>query len=128
MKKEEYEKILKENLKQSAVKLGLGRRFVFQHDNDPKHTSILVKNYLQRAKVKVIHWPAQSPDLNPIENLWSELKARVHARRPSNLEQLERFAQEEWAEIPQETCLKLVKNYTKRLQSVIQQKGYAIDY
>lgn len=128
MKKEDYEKILQENLKQSATKLGLGRRFVFQHDNDPKHTSLLVKNYLQRSKVNVIDWPAQSPDLNPIENLWCVLKSRVHARRPTNLKELEQFAKEEWAMIPEETCLKLLENYNKRLKAVIKQKGHSIDY
>ena len=119
MKKEGYVKILKENLRQSAAKLGLGHLFVFQHDNDPKHTSILVKNYLQKTKVNIIDWPAQSPDLNPIENLWGELKTKVHARGPSNLEKLERFAKKEWAGIPQETCHRLVENYNKRLQAVI---------
>lgn len=128
MKKEQYEKILNENLKQSAVRMGLGRRFVFQHDNDPKHTSLLVKNYLQKSKVKVIDWPAQSPDLNPIENLWGELKQRVHARKPSNLKELEDYAKEEWASIPKERCFKLVQNYPKRLQEVIKQKGHTIDY
>lgn len=62
IKKEVYEEILKENLKQSAANLGLDRRFV----NDRKHTSNLVKSYLQKSKVNVIDWPAQSPDLNPI--------------------------------------------------------------
>lgn len=128
MKKEDYEKILRENLKQSATQLGLGRRFVFQHDNDPKHASHLVKNYLQKSKVNVIEWPAQSPDLNPIENLWSVLKSRVHARRPTNLKELELFAKEEWAKIPEETCLKLVEGYNKRLKAVIKQKGHSIDY
>ena len=128
MKKEQYEKILKENLKQSAVKVGLGRRFVFQHDNDPKHTSYLVKNYLLKAKITTLDWPAQSPDLNPIEHLWGELKSRVHARKPSNLQQLEQFAKEEWANIPQDRCLQLVANYPKRLLAIIQQKGHAINY
>ena len=50
MKKDGYVKILKENLKQSAAKLGLGRRFVFQHDNDPKHPSLLVKNVSRTPK------------------------------------------------------------------------------
>lgn len=128
MNKEKYVDILKENLKQSAVKLGLSRRFIFQHDNDPKHTSLLVKNYLQTNKVNVIKWPAQSPDLNPIENMWGDLKKNVHARKPSSLEELERFAKEEWARIPQMKCQRLVDDYNKRLQAVIQQKGYTIDY
>lgn len=128
MKKEQYEKILKENLKQSALKMGLGRRFIFQHDNDPKHTSLLVKSYLSKAKVDVLEWPAQSPDLNPIENLWCDLKRRVHARKPASLKELETFAKEEWAKIPQETCVNLVRSYRNRLAAVITNKGHAIDY
>ena len=50
-----HERILQENLKHCAVKMGLGRRFIFQHDNDPKHTSLLVKNYLQKSKLTVQH-------------------------------------------------------------------------
>ncbi len=59
MKMEDYEKILKDRLRQSATKNGLGRRFVFQHDNVPKHTSLLVKNYLQMSKVNILDWRIQ---------------------------------------------------------------------
>lgn len=90
--------------------------------------SVSQKLFLKDTKIKVLEWPSQSPDLNPIENLWRELKVRVHARRPSNLHDLEQFAKEEWAKIPQETCANLVRNYQKRLLSVLDQKRYAIDY
>lgn len=58
--------------------------------------------------------PTQQPktcDAPGEENLWTELKTKVHARGPSDLEALERFAKEEWAGVAQELCVRLVENY-----------------
>ena len=75
MRKDNYVDILKQHLKTSARKLKLGRKWVFQMGNDPKHTFQNVAKWFKDNKVKVLEWPSQS--LNPIENLWAELKKHV---------------------------------------------------
>jgi transposase len=64
-------------------------------NNDPKPTYKVVAKWLKDNKVKVLEWPSQSPDLNPTENLWAELKMRVRARRHTNLTQLHQLCQED---------------------------------
>lgn len=51
--------------------------FIFQHDNDPKHTVWVTKEWLRKKQFKVLEWPSQSSDLKPVENLWRELKVCV---------------------------------------------------
>ncbi len=111
-----------------ARALKMGRGWVFQDDNDPKHTAKATKEWLKQKHIKVLEWPSQSPDLHPIENLWRELKVRVSKRQPRNLNDLERICKEEWDKIPPEMCANLVANYKKRLTSVIANKGFATKY
>ncbi|KAK3505846.1 hypothetical protein QTP70_003826, partial [Hemibagrus guttatus] len=108
-----YREILSKNLLPSARALKMKRGSVFQHDNDPKHTARATKKWLRKKHFKVLEWPSQSPDLNPIENLWRELKIRVAQRQPQNMTALEEICMEEWAKLPATVCKNLVATYRK---------------
>ena len=90
-----YRDFLDKNQLQSALDLRLERQFIFQQDTDPKHTAKISKKWLQDNSVNVLEWPSQSPDLNPIEHLWRDLKMAVLRSFPSNLMELERCCKEE---------------------------------
>ena len=123
-----YSEILGDNLLPSATTLEMGRGWVFQHDNDPKHMDKGIREWLKKKHIKVMECLSQSPDLNPIENLWRELKLRVAKRQPWNLKDLESICKEESTKIPPEMCANLVTNYKKRLTSVVANNSFSTKY
>lgn len=128
MNAEVYVDILGHNLKQSARKLKLESKFTFMQDNDPKHTSRKAVDFFKKNKVKVLDWPAQSPDLNPIEHLWDVLKRRLRESHSSNLHELRRKVREVWDGILPEVTRNLVNSLPRRLEAVIAANGGPTKY
>ena len=78
MNAKQYCEILEDGVDESFEALGMekGKQY-FQQDNDSKHTSKQAKKWFEDNNIHVIEWPAQSPDLNPIEYLWHHLKSQL---------------------------------------------------
>jgi hypothetical protein len=104
------------------------RRWRLQQDNDPKHTSRVAKEFIAENRICVIDWPSNSPDLNPIENMWQIIKNKVEKRMPQNVDELTRFLIEEWEAIPQETVNNLVSSMKNRCELVLTNNGNRIPY
>ena len=128
MNSEMYRDILERGLVKSAENLNLPQSWIFQQDNDPRHTARKTRAWFQEKEIDLLEWPSQSPDLNPIENLWRELKLRIQKRDPRNLDQLKEICKEEWAKIAISICNNLVKKYSKRLEEVLAAKGHITKY
>ena len=85
-----FDTILKHNLKQFAEKQGIKDTFELCQDNDPYHKAYKVRSVLLYNCPKVIEPPRQSPDMNPIENVWNELERRVHQEPVSSIAELKK--------------------------------------
>jgi transposase len=117
-----YIQILKEAMIPSAQALHNGY-MVFQQDNAPAHTSKKTKTFLQEHRIQVLPWPAKSPDLNPIENLWQILESKVRPRMSSSLVGLKEALMDEWKKISKETCQKLIQSLPKRCKACTKARG-----
>ena len=98
---------------------------IFQQDNDPKYMSKKAQGWFADNGVTVLKWPAQSPDLNPIEHLWNYLKRRLAKyEEPANsISELWDRVQKLWEDIPKEECQKLIESMPRRLAAVVRAKG-----
>ncbi|KAF2343434.1 hypothetical protein FHG87_025810 [Trinorchestia longiramus] len=125
MNDRKYHEILEEQL---LLLLKLKRGWKFQQDNDPKQTANETKEWLRMKKINNLKWLSQSPDMILIESFGRELKWKIQKRGPNNITELKEICIEEWNKITPKTCKRLVVNYYKRLEAIINNKGYARKY
>ena len=121
-----YSEILKGELIDTINYYNLDpKEIIFQHDNDPKHTSHLAKQTTQGLGIKVMDWPSQSPDLNPIEHLWDHLSRSLKDRKVTitSRDHLWEVLEKELKEENRDLCRKLIASLPIRIKSVLDQKG-----
>lgn len=123
-----YQTILGLNLVSSAHQFWPKGQWWFQQDNWTVHTAGTSQDWFQNHGIDLIDWPAWSPDLNPIEELWNDLKQRVYGRHPRSMEELERFVAEEWAATDLNFIARICHNMPHRLQAVIANNGHKVPY
>lgn len=119
-----YQQILENELLPSIPKLqSPEKEYIFQQDNASCHTARSTKSWLAANNIPLMEWPANSPDLSPIESLWGKMKQSLRKNPARTLEELRIRLQEIWDSITQEDCQKLVFSMPDRMKSTIKRKG-----
>ena len=110
-----YCQLLNDYLKPIARRIG-GKNWVFQHDRASIHNSVQTKTWLTNNNIRCLEWPAISPDLNPIENLWGILSRRVYAdgRQFRSIKELTNVLIDVWDSITIEELNNLSNSMPKR--------------
>lgn len=131
VRKEVYVEILEDELLQSLDYYGkeVGD-IIFQQDNAPAHNAKMTMDWLQDHGFEVLDWPSRSPDINPIENLWSHIKRKLgeYENPPKGMLELWERVQVEWEKIEPRVCQNLIRSMPNRMQEVIKKKGAVINY
>jgi transposase len=123
MNAEIYAHILDNNLLQIYTNNNL-----FQDDNDPKHRSKFVTNWKYKNNISCLEWPSNSPDLNPIENIWFIVKNNVSRKRTNTSEEFELSIRHELDNIDINIIKNVIKSMPKRIEEVIKNNGDHINY
>ena len=99
--------------------------FFWQHDNATCHTAKSSKEFFKNNKVDILTWPPNSPDLNPIENLWGIMTRRVYRTKKvySSVQELWIAINKCWNSLETELCENLIDGLDERLENIIAKRG-----
>ncbi len=123
-----YQEVLEHFMIPAADQLYGDADFIFQQDLAPAHSAKATSTWFKDHGIPVLNLPANSPDLNPIENLWGIVKRKMRYARPNNAEELKATIRATWALITPEQCHRLIDSMPRRIAAVIQAKGAPTKY
>uniref|UniRef100_A0A3B3S7W9 Paired domain-containing protein n=1 Tax=Paramormyrops kingsleyae TaxID=1676925 RepID=A0A3B3S7W9_9TELE len=127
--KEWYQNILREQLLPTVQEQFGDGRCLFQHPGTPCHKAKVITKWLGEQNIDILGpWPGNSPDLNPIENLWSILKRQVDKQKPANSDKFKALIMQEWAAISQDLAQKFIDSMPGRIAEVLKKKGQHLKY
>jgi transposase len=107
----------------------LGKQSRLIIDNDGRHTTTAWKDYMARKQLRPLDpWPSNSPDLSPVENVFSYMKCYVESRHPSNAQELEKAVRDAWQAYPVAFTENLFDSMPRRMQQVMDTNGARIRY
>ena len=118
-----YCDVLEHQLMPSIKQMPKKNEVFFQQDLAPWHTSNIVKDKIAKLKLNVLDWAPKSPDLNPVEMLWSILDERLASKPMFSKGALMDRLQEEWDRVDKDLCIKLVESMPERLRKCLRAKG-----
>ena len=104
--------------------------WIYMDDNATCHRSSATNSFKAQAGIRTLKWPACSPDLNPIENVWSLLKrgVRQSIRPGDDLARLEVLLRQEWDRLNQDVINRLIESMPSRIRQVINRSGEVTKY
>uniref|UniRef100_A0A8C6XLX5 Tc1-like transposase DDE domain-containing protein n=1 Tax=Naja naja TaxID=35670 RepID=A0A8C6XLX5_NAJNA len=122
MNSKQYVEVLEKTMLPSAQQL-VGKDFYFQDDNAPCHRAKSVQQWMKRHGVRLLDWLAQSPDLNPIENLWAKIGYEISKKHPKTKQELTESIIAAWHHIVTKlgNCLSAIQRHK---EFVLERKWY----
>ena len=126
---EAYYRVLRYQMAPAMRCQGGRQVLIFMQDNAPAHKSKKALTFLQRNNYVVLDHPAQSPDLNPLENIWWAIKQTLlDMPLPSNADDLYEKIKQIWENYPKDELVKYIESMPSCIEAVIQAKGWRMKY